>query len=208
MSNYRMNINFKDDDLKTISKAHQRVVLVKHTAGDADTSVSWVSFKPWQKNTVDWENYFAVYASNSELQSGATINKLSDKSATYGVQYDFEDGIFVTPRIADIAAKQNTYYVRNLSDDFPGITVGLAQSVVVNGQAFANHPINAVYVPFGQLTAMTPLEQIDVYLLNDITDSTVITHVQSIKLPVVYGENEMEHTIAYNGKTGRFYMES
>lgn len=208
MSSYRLNIHFGEEDLKIIAKAHQKVILVKHTAGDTDTSVSWVSFKPWQLNTIDWDNTFAVYASNSELQSGAVINKLSDKSATSGVQYDFADGVFGSPKIADTSVKQNTYYAKNLSDDYPAVTIGLAQNVVVNGIAFANHPINAVYVPFGQTTAMTPLEQVDVYLLNDILDSTVITHVQSIKLPVVYGENETEHYVTYNGRTGQFFLKS
>ena len=208
MPNYRMNIHFKEGDLKVIAKAHQKVVLVKHTAGDADSSVAWVSFKPWQQNTVDWENSFAIYSSNTEVQSRATINKLSDKMATSGVQYDFSDGTFGTPKMADVSVRENTYYVKNNADDYPAITIGLAQSVVVNGEAKANNPINAVFTPFGQLVSMTPLEKIDVYLLNDITESTVITHVQSIALPVIYGEGETSHSVSYNGMTGQFYLEA
>ncbi len=207
MAKYRLNIRFRDEDLEIIAKAQQKVVLVKHTVGSSDASVAWVSFKPWQKNTVDWMNQFAIYSSSSEVMNGATISKLADKSATAGVEYKFADGYFHAP-VVSVDGKENTYMARNCADDFPAITMGLAQNVVVNGQAFANNPINAVYVPFGQRVVMTPVEKIDVYLKNDIVDSTVISHIQSIALPVTYKENESEHFIAYNGKTGEFFLES
>lgn len=208
MSKFRLNIRFKEEDLKIIAKAHQKVILVKHTAGSTDTAVSWVSFKPWQLNTVDWQNRFAIYASNNEVQSGAVINKLSDKMATSGVQYSFSDGTFDVPTTVTGSLSENTFYARNFADDYPAITLGLAQNVVVNGVAFANNPINAVYVPFGQCVSMTPIERVDVYLQNDITDSTVISHITSIALPISYEEGETEHAIAYNGKTGQFFLES
>ena len=47
---------------------------------------------------------------------------------------------------------------------YPVLTFGLAQNVVVNGEGFPNHPINAIYVPFGQAATMTPIERIDIYL--------------------------------------------
>lgn len=207
MSSYRLNILFAEQDLATISKAHQRVVMIKHTAGSTDTPVAWASFRPWMNNTVDWEETFAIYASNTELMSGATINKLSDKMATTGVEYKFADGYFHNPTKVE-GANANTYIVRNQEDHAPAITLGLAQSIVVNGEAFERNPINAVYVPFGQITTMTPIELVDVYLENSIKDSTVITHIQSVALPVEYGEGETTHTIKYNGTTGQFFMQN
>ena len=70
------NDQFKENDMEVIAAANQKVVLTKHAAGVSETAVSWTSFKPWQKDTVDWENVFAVYASSSEVQSGETIHKL------------------------------------------------------------------------------------------------------------------------------------
>lgn len=132
MNKYRLNGHF-EEDLKVIAKAHQEVTLVKHTAGDSDSSsVAWVSFKPWQQNAIEWENTFAIYASNSEVQSKATINKLSDKIATSGVQYDFANGGFIAPKMDDLPAQANTYYVKNSSDNYSSITIGLAQEVVTN----------------------------------------------------------------------------
>lgn len=208
MSSYRMNIQFKEEDLLAIAKAHQKVVLVKHTVTDSDSSVAWVSFKPHLQNTVDWENTYAIYSSNSEVQNKATINKLSDKMATSGIQYDFADGTFGTPKIADVNVMPNTYYVKNNEDDYPVITVGLAQNVVVNGEAKASKPINAVNIPYGQTVSITPLEMIDVCLLNDITESAVITHDRSVSFQVIYRDGETTHSVAYNGKIGQFYLEA
>ena len=79
---------------------------------------------------------------------------------------------------------------------------------MVNGEAFERNPINAVFVPRGQFATMTPIERIDVYLKNDIVDSTVISHIQSKALTVEYGEGESVHTLKYNDVTGQFYLDN
>ncbi|MGN0432465.1 MAG: hypothetical protein ACI4EQ_08945 [Lachnospiraceae bacterium] len=206
MPKYRLNIKFTDKDLQTIYKANEKVVLVKHTAGNGDSQVAWVCFSPFMNNTIDWENQFAVYASNTEIQQGAEISKLSDLAATTKVVYEFEQAIFQKPALA-AGLGDNTYAVKNKMSDYDGLTFGLAQDVQVNGVGIANNPINAVFVPYGQAISMTPIERIDVYLKNDINDGTVISHVTTIPLSVSYEENEVEHTIAYNSATG-FYRES
>lgn len=127
MTSDRKNIHFDKEDLEVLAKAHQKVVLIKHTEGQTDTPVTWVSFKPWQQNTIDWENTFAIYASNSEVQSKATIYKMSDTHATCGVQYDFSDGTFAPPKLPETSVVPNTYYAKNLADDYPAITLGLPQ---------------------------------------------------------------------------------
>ena len=206
MSKYRLNIKINGQDLKTIYKANEQIVIVKHTAGNADSQVAWVSFKPFMNNTVDWENNFAVYASNTEVQHGAVINKLSDLAATTKVMYNFEQGVFQKPEIVPSLGK-NTYAVKNDMADYDGLTFGLAQDVQVNGIGMAKNPINAVFVPYEQSISMTPIEKVDIYLRSDINDGTVISHVSSVPLTVEYEENETEHTIAYNKETG-FYRES
>lgn len=206
MPNYKLNIKFNDEDLKTIYKANERIILVKHTAENSDSKVAWVSFKPFKNNTIAWSTAFALYASNTEVQHGAVIDKLSDLSATTKVMYKFEQGVFQEPELA-ASLGDNTYALQNKMCDYDGLTFGLAQDVQVNGVGIEKNPINAVFVPFGQAASMTPIEKIDVYLKNDINDGTVITHVATVPLTVEYEENEVEHTIAYNGATG-FYRES
>lgn len=206
MPKYRLNIKFNDQDLKTIYKANEKIVLVKHTAGESASQVAWVCFRPFMNNTIDWETSFALYASNTEVQHGAKISKLSDLAATTKVMYSFEQGVFQKPELA-AAIGENTYAVRNQMEEYDGLTFGLAQDVQVNGVGIENNPINAVFVPYGQAISMTPIEKVDIYLKNDINDGTVISHVATIPLTVSFEENEVEHTIAYNVATG-FYRES
>lgn len=207
MSHYRLNLHFKEEDLKIINNKHQRVVMVKHTEGKRIIPVTWVCFRPCKENTVDWNNTFALYASTTVMRKGATINTISDKMAAEGVEYDFMDGCFSSPKMIGTAAKPDTYYVKNTCDDYPAVTLGLAQSVAVNGMNFTNNPTNAVYVPYGQQISMTPVESIDVFLQNDITDRMVISHNMRPPIPVVFGDGESEHSIMYNGMTGQFCLE-
>ncbi len=202
---YKLNIDFADEVLDTIEKARQKVVLVKHTAGNGDSAVAWVCFKPWENNTVEWKEEFAIYASNSQVQNGATITKLSDRQAVCGMTYPFEAGYFRTPTKSESYAS-NSYTIKNNYKDLDGITVGLAQDVVVNGEAFESNPINAVFLPCGQSANMTPIERVDIYLKNDIQDSTVITHISSVPLSIVYKEGESVKTVGYNSQTGEFYI--
>lgn len=206
MPKYKLNIKISEKDLQILYRASEKIVIVKHTAEGTDTQVSWVTFGPFMNNTVEWETQFALYASNTEIQNGASINKLSDIAASTQTLYQFEEGIFQKP-VSVSTISPNTYALRHGMTGYPVLTFGLAQSVVVNGEGFANHPINAVYVPFGQAATMTPVERLDIYLKNDLISSTVVSHIMSEKLTISYTE-ETEHTVAYNGETGAFYLVS
>ncbi len=203
MAKYRLNVSFNENDLRTIYNANERVVIVKHTAGNADSQVAWVTFRPFMENTIDWSEDFAIYASSTNIENGATINKLSDKDAATKIQYQFLDGIFqnATPQAS---LGDNTYSLSNQMSDYAGLTFGLAQSVNVNGEAFVNHPINALYLPYGQNVNMTPIEKIDIYLKSDVEEGTVISHISSVVMPVEYTEAESVHSILYSGAAGKF----
>ena len=206
MPKYKLNIKITENDLQILYRANEKIVIVKHTAENTDTQVAWVTFGPFMNNTVEWESQFALYASNTEIQSGAFINKLSDIAASTQTLYQFKEGIFQNP-ISVSTISSNTFALKHVMTGYPVLTFGLAQNVVVNGEGFANHPINAINVPFGQAATMTPVEILDVYLKNDINSSTVVSHIMSEKLTVSYTE-ELERTIAYDGATGAFYLVS
>lgn len=89
MNKYNLNVHFSEEELKVIAKAYQKVVLVKHSGGDTDSSVAWVSFKPFQHDTVDWETHFAIYASNTEV-----CNSVNNDN--------FNDEVFVSPNMIDL----------------------------------------------------------------------------------------------------------
>lgn len=204
MAKYRLNIQFTEKDLQTIYNTGEKVIIVKHTNENLDNQVAWVSFCPFMYNTIEWENVFSIYASTSELKDGIIIHKLSSKSASTRISYNFKQGIF-QHAMPQVSLTDNTYAVRNSMDMYTHLTFGLAQNSIINGYIADNHPINAVKVPYGQIVTMTPIEKIDVYLGKDIDDGTIISHIRSVSLPVEYGDLIKECTIAYNGITGRFY---
>lgn len=205
MASYRLNITFKEKDMDLIYETGEKVVLVKHTEGNADSQVAWVTFDPLMYNTIDWQNNFAVYASTSDLQNGAKISMMSDKMASPKILYNFDNGYFKNPAPTETLGV-NTYAISNNFNHKKALTFGLAQQIVVNDEAFPNKPINAILVPYGQSAQMTPIEKIDVYLMRDIETSTVVSKIMSPILTVIYEGEIITNTIEYNGDTGKFFL--
>lgn len=82
MSCIKVNIRFDESDesyLSVFAKAHAKVIFVKHNAHPGEDPVSWVDYKPWLNNTIDWENAFSIYASKQEEQRAETVDKQTNK---------------------------------------------------------------------------------------------------------------------------------
>jgi hypothetical protein len=199
-----LNMVFTDEQLLTIYEANQEVTIVKKV-GSGEKSVVWVTFKPFKSNTIVWETNYAVYCSNSKSQNGATINRLADTSASPQIAYEFNDGQ-ITSAGNDPTVAKGQYKITN---KFPyisanGLTFGLAQSVQVNGTAFPNKPINAVFVPSQHEAEFIPYETVQVYLHASTSDSMIVSDVQSKGLDVVYGGSVDVQSLTYNPTTGLF----
>lgn len=203
MPSYQLNIKFEKKDLPNIYAAKEKIVIVKHVQGNEGSHLAWVTFKPFEYNNINWETSFALYASTSEVQSGAIINKMSDVAAVTKVNYDFSNAIFENPE-PDNNLGSNTYSLINKMSDYQALTFGLAQSVIVNNIDYKNHPINAIYVPYGHSATMTPIERIDVFLQADINESTVVSRIKSESLLIEYTGNDVLHSIIYDSSIGKF----
>ncbi|MDR1184531.1 MAG: hypothetical protein LBK67_07020 [Coriobacteriales bacterium] len=203
MSRYRLNINLEKSDLDAIYAAKQHVIIVKHTA-ERKSAVAWVSFTPFEHNTVEWGGDFVLYASSGETQGGATISKLSERLGQCETDAIFDNGYFSVVR-PNSAIGPNSYEVTNNDRDDAKLTFGLAQSVSVNGTAFVNHPINAVIVPRGHSAVLTPVEEIDVFLEANIDNSTVLSRIDSKSISLRYTGDTVELSIRYDPINGVFY---
>ncbi len=203
MPKYTLNIDFEKGDLDTIYKAGEKVTMIKQTANG--TPVAWVSFYPFENNTVVWEEEYALYSSTTEIQSGATIQKMSDEAASEQMMYDFQNGNFGIPSPSDKLSK-GMYGATNKTpiDQAIGLTFGLAQSVQVNGTAQPNKPINADWVPSQHVTTFTPYEKILLFLDSEINDGMVVTDIFSNELTLVFGGDISDLTAKYNATTGSF----
>lgn len=197
---YQLDILFNEQDIKKMYESRQKLVLVKQTEYPADTVVAWICFNPWQKNTIEWDDGYTIYASTSKIEDVTIINKLYEEEAVQSTRYDFKDGPFNSP------VKTSTYYVQNGSEDFPQITLGLAQNIRVNGQLFEGHPVNAFYVPYGQAISMTPVERVSVLIQKNIVSSMMLPYDTKNSLLLDFGSGRSKLTISYDGRNGRFLV--
>lgn len=65
MSYYNLNIRIKEEDLKMISEAGQKLLKID-SAGDDRYNVSWIKFDPRMNNSIEWNEAFSIYTSNTE----------------------------------------------------------------------------------------------------------------------------------------------
>lgn len=203
MPKYQLNITFEQEDLPTVLDAKEKVTIVKQT--NSDSKVAWVTFSPFLHNNVKWEDNYSLYCSNSEIQSGAVITKLSDISASSGLTYNFNKGVFADP-YPDNTLPPNSYGLKNSMAEYKSLVFGLAQDIVVNNQAVPNHPISATEVPYSHTTSFTPYEIVEVYLEANISSSMVVTTTRSKAIVVKFGGEISEITLKYNRTTGEFYQ--
>lgn len=202
MPQYQLNIIFEQDDLPTLLEASEKVTIIKQSNGNS--KIAWVTFSPFLHNNVKWETNYSLYCSNSEIQSGTIINKLSDIAASSGLIYNFSKGVFCNP-YADNTMPANSYGLKNNMSEYKNLVFGLAQDVVVNNLAEPNHPISAVSVPYAHTTTFTPYETIEVFLEANISNSMIITNTKSNSIQLKYGGDITEITLKYNKATGEFY---
>ena len=206
MPNYKLNIDFSDEALRTIYAAGQKLALVKTVTGDAGQQVTWVATLPFQTNVIEWKNEYMLYAAGHEASNGATIKKLSEVETTDdGCIYDFIDGTFGNAH-TDPAVQRNTYGARNEMNQYPYLTVGMAVSATVNGEMKKGNPINAVDLPYNHTAVMSPIESVGIFLATDIDDGMVLTREFGNSLTVEYRGSETEHSVRYDDTSGIFVI--
>lgn len=203
MSNYKLNVSFSDEALKTIYAAGQKLAIVKSVEGDCGNPVVWVATLPFENNEIEWQNNYQLYASRQEAMHGATISKLSETAGITELTYDFKDAVFQNAQPGNSVGK-NEYGVHNTMSSYASLTFGLAEAVRVNGETQTGKPINAILLPYNHTAVMSPVEKIQVFLANDIDDGVVQTREFSNKIELVYGKNETEKTIKYDETKGLF----
>ncbi len=204
MSAYNLNVSINSQDVQEINSASQKIVIVKQVGGSSGQPVAWVSFSPFENNVVSWETSYGVYASSTEIQSGATINKTSAVNpATAEIVYPFENGTFGNPTSGDVSS--NSYSISNkYSNQF---TFGLAQSVTANGNKFEASPLNAVQVLSKQNATFTPIEKIAVFLRANFNNGVVISEIASNALDIDLTQ-QSNVNIRYDKALGQFVMSS
>ncbi|MBU2699095.1 hypothetical protein Ga0466249_000174 [Sporomusaceae bacterium BoRhaA] len=201
MANYSLKALIDSETVKQFNKLKQKVVIVK-TGEDSTNKLAWVTFSPFEINTVAWKENYGLYSSTNEIQGKVKITKASFTTAVDKQSYTFENGVFNSPT-DDPALESNMYEITNNMTDYDALVFGLAQDVIANGVTFEGNPVNAITVLQNESATFIPHEKIIIYMESDTDDGMVISHIKSQVLELDFTTDE-NMTIKYDSKVGKF----
>jgi hypothetical protein len=201
MAKYNLKMLIDNTTVKNFNHLNQKVVIVKEAEGSS-VDVAWVTFPPFEINSVSWEETYGVYASCSSIEGTAKIAKSSYAEASEKQSYEFAEGIFQPP-VPDSSLGNSTYEVKNSMTDTDMLTFGLAQNVVANGVNYEGNPINAVQVMSNESATFKPHERIRIFMQADLDDGMVISRIKSQALELDFAD-KTEITIKYAPSVGGF----
>jgi hypothetical protein len=194
MSTYVLNIDIASSDLATIVGSGQQLSIIKSAAGG--TPVSWVTFTPFENNTITWTEDYYLYASQTEVQASATIQKLSQTAgiANESQVYSFSNSVFSPGSASTLEG----YLVQNAMTMYQSLTFGLAQGLTVNGTAQPTSPINAQVLPRGFQAQFIPYETVILVFNNTIITSQVYTRTASESDQITFGPGTSTQTVSFS----------
>jgi hypothetical protein len=202
---YELEIQIDEDLVQKIDKADQQIVITKQVAGSGSPLV-WLTFPAFQMTTVTWEDKYKVYASNVQLQHGATIKQMASLAADARCAYALETNVF-EPDAPQSTLGSGTYEVINGTVDI--LTFGLSQAATLNHNHHIEPVSSAIFAATllpGQWLDMTPTETVSVFLFNRTQNSMCLGTVMGPALTVPFGGSTTHQKITFDFKTGGFSL--
>ncbi|MDP5277059.1 hypothetical protein [Chengkuizengella axinellae] len=201
MSN-QLTVNFSKEDVQLVNCVNQRVIVLKQLPGSS-ADVAWLVFEAFEKNTVSWNPEYSVYASRSDIEAGAVIDKQSETGLLPGgSQLNFKQGAFDFINKKGDPGTYNVNYIQaGLYDEQP-ITIGLAQPATVNGNISSDPKIiSAGNVLFSDNIKMTPEEKITVFMQSQIQTGQVLSTITSQAITLEFSGSNNNQSITYQNGT-------
>jgi hypothetical protein len=202
MPMYQLRINIDPQYVVQIIQAEQQIVISKQVT-HAGPSLAWLSINPNQSHAVEWQDQYSVYASQTSIQSGATISQLANQSAVPRSAHAFSDNVF-SATAPQSTLGSGTYEVANQSGKT--LTFGLAQGASLNGAILGPNAVFAATVLPGQWLDVTPSENISVFLSANTTNAMCLGSVMGPTLLVPFVGNTTLQTISFDYNLGGFQL--
>lgn len=133
MTEYKLNIKLKDDDIDHIKKLDYNITIVKEI-NEANYDIAWVLIKPenlYNDISINWEENYQIFATTEAVDEGVIIKYASYKESNLKIEWDF-DGTF--KKVERGNAKPNTITIYDKKSGIKGI--GLQQKVKTNSNEF------------------------------------------------------------------------
>lgn len=203
MSDYTLTINFTNEQLQTISDTGAKVCIGKSTGGGVP-NIIWQSLYPFQTNRIEWTEEYGIYISNTKIEQGASIQKLSSTpiGASTDKLYTLEpSGIISGP---DTGGAPDAFALLNNYNNMDYMTVGLFQDASVNSVLITGNAMFGAPVLLASTAIMTPSTTLYIWLQSDITDNSVTTIITSPTTELKFGGGVNQIAVAYDTQSGQF----
>jgi hypothetical protein len=205
MPTYNLSTTFSNADLERFYATGTNVVVAKPTEG-GQPNVAWVVYRPLPLNKINWEEEYGIYATNSELQNGATLTQVSQTPypAIFEKSYTLSPaGVMVGP---NDGGTPNAYTAVNEFNNLPKgyMVIGLYQAANVDGKAIKGNAVSAAPVIYQSTATMTPFNTVYLWTQSQVKGNTVITTVTSPMTKVVLGGGVSSVALQYDSSTGKF----
>ena len=205
MSTFIINTSFTQEDLDRFYATGTNVVVAKPTSG-GEPNVAWVVYRPLIENTMNWEEQYGIYASNSEIQNGAQLVQTSqtDYPAVTGQIYVLNLSGYFNEPVSGGAT--NVYTTENEYDNLPKgyMTMGLYQNANVNGEDVTGNAVSAASVLYQSTAVMTPYTTVYLWTQSQVQSNTVVTDVTSAMTMVTLSAADPEASLRYDSSSGTF----
>jgi hypothetical protein len=204
MPDYTLNLSLTDKQLKTFD-AETNLIIAKPAKGE-DPIVAWQSFKPFEQNTVTWEEQYGIYVSSAAVTNGAHLTRMSSTAVPALEQklYTLEnDAVFSDPPEGSTGSK-GAFCAENKYTESEALTFGLFQDAMVNGKPVHGNALSATSVPHANIIQMIPHTTVYIWMEKDTPSNTVVTEVDSHRTEKTFGGDITEISLAYDDASGMF----
>ena len=183
---FNLNISIDNQELSRLVAANQHIVLAKPVPSGSWGLLSavWASIRPAANVQVSWPDELSVYAANSEARPGMSIRIATQANVRPGDQADYSNGQF---RVGSGRGGPNISIVNQSMDRSP-LSVGLAQTIAVNGSDNQT-PTNAMSLQPGMMAMFQPVSEVAVFLSSSTSAGTLLENIPGNALRITPAAN-------------------
>lgn len=146
MATYSLYLNFSNDDWQDLHSRGAKVMISK-PGNSRGQQFPWITFDPYQSNTVTWAEDYAIYASTQQTHSPEPVFlPLSPMPAQKGRKYIYNEGGGLNERPQGEA---ETILVRNRLDSPVGLEIELKLDGWANGIDYPNQTAMTMQLEHG-----------------------------------------------------------
>jgi hypothetical protein len=204
MPDYTLKLSLTAKQLETFYP-NSNIIIAKPSEPGGPT-VAWQSFRPFEANTVTWEEQYGIYVSSSSVSHGAQLTRMSSTHVPAMEQKLYtlgSDAVFSDPSEGS-TGKAGAFCAENQYEELQALTFGLFQDAVVNGKSVPGNAVSAVSVPHANTVFMTPHTTVYVWIESDVASNTVVTEVNAHQAEATFGGGVVEIALAYDDESGKF----